>query len=357
MSKLLEERTGKKFIQGFVFVFLCALLSGCQWGYKDSKKDQASNYQDSRVMLNTVVHIQAFGLQAEQSVNAAFTEIERLESILDQYSETGLVTRVNHHFSSDEPISSEGVAIPGELAGLIQTSIDYCELTNGAFDISIGSLTQLWKLKESKKLCPTQEELDQAKILIDYKKIELDQDAATIKMDRGMALDLGAAAKGYLVDKAMEQIKKYQVSGAVINAGGNVLTWGDNPNGEWEIGITDPQNPNQILTTLRFQGSKAIVSAGNYERAYKINGRQFGHILNVDNGWPADKVLGTAVIGPHSLQADIISTAAYLLGVGEGLILIKEAGYEGLIVDQAGKIHSTSGIGTYSKEFTKERRL
>lgn len=357
MNKLLKERTGKKFIQGFLFIFLCALLSGCQWGYRDSKQDQASDYQDSRVMLNTVIRIQAYGPQAEQAVNAAFTEIERLEPMLDQYSETGSISKINRHFSPEEPTSSEAVEIPGELAGLIQTSLDYCQLTNGAFDISIGPLTQLWKLKESKNLRPTQQELDQARILVDYRKIQLDQDAGTLKMDRGMALDLGAAAKGYMVDQAMEEIKKYPVTGAIINAGGNILTWGDNPSGEWEVGITDPQNPNQLLTTLRFPGSKAIVSAGNYERAYKIDGRQFGHILNIDTGWPADVVQGTAVIGSHSLLADITSTSAYLLGVGEGLILIKKAGYEGLIVDQAGRIHSTPGMKAYSKEIAKERGL
>lgn len=332
-------------------------LSGCQLADKVKPNDESCTFQDTRLMLNTVIHIQAYGLQAEQAVLAAFAEIQDLEPTFDQYSDTSFISKINYHFSQDKAISTQEFKITNELAELIQLSNHYSELTNGAFDISIGPLTNLWQVKEVQDVLPSQKELEQAGKSVDYKKIKLDHDKMTLKMEKGMALDLGALAKGYLVDQAMKQLTQYQVDGAIINAGGNIMTWGDNPQGPWEIGIADPLNPDQLLTTLIFHGSKSVVSAGNHERGYKIGGQHYGHIIDVATGFPGNKVLGTTIIGNHSLDADILSTATYLLGVEQGLKLMQEAGHEGLIIDQTGKIHESTGLELYCKELGKDRKL
>ncbi len=357
MKKLVKGSTGRNLIQVLLFSLLLILLSGCQLGHEAKEDTQPLDYEDTRLLLNTVVRIQAYGPQAKQAVNAAFAEIERLEPNVDQYTESGLINKMNYQFGQDSLISSQAIKIPCELAELIRFSMHYSELTDGAFDITIGPLTQLWNLKERQNRLPTQMELDRAKMLVDYRKIAWDQDGNMIKMEKGMALDLGAVAKGYLVDQAMEKLTQYHVNGAIINAGGNVMTWGNNPGGYWQIGVADPQDSDKLLTTLKFQGSKSIVSAGNNERGYKIGGQLYGHILDISTGWPADKVLGTTVIGNHSLEADILSTSVYLIGVSQGLNLIQEAGYEGLIIDQAGRIPKSSGLEVYCKEFAKDGEL
>lgn len=300
----------------------------------------AESYEATRFLLDTMVTVKAYGSEAKPAVEAAYAKMESLSSVFDRYNSSGPVGKINS-------LAGTSVQVPRELMDVLLQAAAYSQKTKGRFDVTVGPLTDLWRSKESQGTLPSQAELKQAVGLVDYRKLELDLAQYTVKLSPGMSLDLGGVAKGYIVDQAMQALVQYQVTGAVINAGGNVLTWGNHPRGEWHVGITDPQAPSQLLNTIKFKGAKAVVSAGNYERYYSIDGKTYGHILDTKTGWPADKVAGVTVVGESSLEADLLATAAFVEGVNQGLALIENVGYEGLIVDKSGKVHSTSGLKKY----------
>lgn len=336
--KYVTAKSSLLIIAILTFLFVSVLI-----GYKETER----SFEDTCFLLGTVVTIKAFGPEAEQAVKEGFSKLEEMERIFDQYNSTGLVTELNNNFSDQNSLAPPPMKIPQELFAVIKLGQDYGEKTGGKYDISIGPLTKLWTMKENQNELPSQEELDNVKNRIDYQKIDLNSETSTIKLELGMSLDLGGVAKGYIIDQVMTHMKKSTITGAIINAGGNVLTWGENVEREWKVGITDPQTIDETVGFLRFTGGKAVVTSGNYERFYTINEQKYGHILNIESGWSEKSVLGVTVIGEYSGIADILATSAFVLGVEEGLELIRTEGYEGLIIDQSGVLHATEGFENY----------
>ncbi len=325
-----------------LLVFIILIVSGCSKSPK--------HFEDTRFVLGTVVSIKAWGEEAEMAVLNGFDQIEELEQKLDQHNQESEIARLNNYFNNKTNEKTEPIEISPELCNVIALGLDYGEKTKGKYDITIGPLVQLWITKEKDHILPVPNEINSVKSLINYKKVELDIKHGTIDMEPGMILDLGSIAKGYIAQQAISTIKKHNISGAIINAGGNVVTTGNNIDGKWKIGLANPQKPDSLIGHLSFAGDKTVVSAGNYQQYYLIKERKYGHILNLDTGWPHDEVLGVSVMGADSAMADVLSTAALVVGVQEGLDLIQNAGYEGLIIDKTGKLHKTEGLDQYFHE-------
>ncbi|OGW23365.1 MAG: hypothetical protein A2077_06385, partial [Nitrospirae bacterium GWC2_46_6] len=233
-----------------------------------------------------------------------------------------------------------------ETLAVIEKAIHASEKTDGAFDVTIGPEIALWDFHNKAK--PDNKEIRQRLQLVNYRDLILDKNSRSAYLKKsGMLIDLGAIAKGYAADKAVELMKKNGIKSGLVAIAGDIKAFGLKPDGEpWKIGIKNPRQKtesDEIMATLELT-DMAISTSGDYERYFIAEGRRYHHILNPKTGYPADGCRSVSVIAKEGAVADPFSTGIFILGAEKGLKLLEEMGIDGIIVDKDGKIHTTSGL-------------
>jgi thiamine biosynthesis lipoprotein len=284
---------------------------------------------------------------AEEQINVAIHEIERIERLIsswDQNSQTSLI---------NENAGIKAVTVDQELFDLIERSIKVSKLTYGAFDISYASIDEVWYFDGSMKALPSEESIQKSVVKIDYNNIILDQDKLTVFLkERGMRIGFGAIGKGYAAQKAKELLIENGVEDGVINASGDLVAWGFNADGKsWRVGIADPANNKSILAWIPVN-DLAVVTSGNYEKFIEINGVRYSHIIDPRTGWPSRGLKSVTIICPNPELADALATALFVMGGETGLDLIDQLnGIECILVDEENKLIISKNIQlNYSKE-------
>ena len=243
-------------------------------------------------------------------------------------------------WDADEEIL-EPVSVSSETAELIQLGIHYGELSDGKFDITVLSASELWDFHDGKKVIPDQKVLEEAVSHIDYKNIQVDGTTVTMK-DPKCRIDLGGIAKGYIADRLKEYLEKEGIEHATINLGGNVLTIGTKPDGsDYKIGIQKPfAADGEVLEVLSVH-DRSVVSSGDYERYFEKDGVIYHHILDPQSGWPVQNDLDqVTILSDSSADGDALSTTCYVLGLEKGMKLIQEMDdVEAIFVTKDGEIH------------------
>ena len=240
------------------------------------------------------------------AVRAAFDAVHRIHHLMNvhkQNSEVGALNREGYY----EEVSDD-------TRHVIQRANYFSERFEGAFDITVLPLLELWKENVSKSGIPMDSEINQRLELVDYRKIFVE--GRNIRFSkRGMGITLAGVAKGYAVDKAVEAIVRCNIRHALVNAGGDIRAiGGKDDNVPWRIAIRDPRDKNRIVTTLELC-DQAIATSGTYRRS-------FGDILNPKVGRPAQGVLSSTVIARTAMDADILATCMFVLGAEKGKELI-----------------------------------
>lgn len=323
-----------------IIILLCLFLitmTGCQ------PKADAVIVTDTYFALGTVVTISLYDGSDKSLIDKSFNEITRLENLLSKSVEGSDIYRVNQN------AGIEATTVSYETLEVIKKGLEYGLLSDGAFDISIGPLVNLWKIGEDGAKVPSQIEIDQAIAHIDYRKIQVDESGSSIFLpEQGMVLDLGGIAKGYIADKVASFLSDNGCKSALINLGGNVLTVGNKPTGEqWKIGIQDPQaNRGDYLAIVEID-TKSVVTSGIYERFFIEDGVRYHHILNPFNGYPYDSdITGVSIISDNSVDGDALSTTCFALGVEKAMALIEGLkNTEAIFINQNDELFKTSGIG------------
>lgn len=327
----------------FLLVAL-ALVTGC--GSKEI-------YKRTELAMGTIVEISVAdedktSEEIEEAVNKAFEAIKQVEKLMSSYREDSDVSRLNR--------LSEGktIAVSDETLEVIKKSIEFSELSEGSFDITISPILQLWGFgKGSKKRIPTRDEIDERLPLVNFHNIIIDEAKKTVGFAHpGMKIDLGGIAKGYAVDKAVETLRREGIKGAMVNAGGDIYCLGTKAKGEpWTIGVKQPRKPSQVLTTLKVK-DRAVATSGDYESFFIIGNKRYSHLIDPRNGHPAPNgVMSVTVLGPTCLEADALATACFVLGPEEGMKLIERLdGVEGLLVSQ-GKVVMKTYLSEGLKKF------
>ncbi len=276
-------------------------------------------------------------------------EMRRIELMMSPYIDSSEVAAINR-LSAGEPLN-----ISKELYNLIEQSIKYSELTNGAFDISYASVGYLYNYREGIK--PDQNKIDVLIDAIDYHSIELMHQATKkektyqIRFKKNkMRLDLGGIAKGYAVDRSITILLNNMIKSAVVSAGGDSRVIGNRGKTEhaqiipWMIGIKHPREKSKEALRIPLI-NEAISTSGDYERYFIHEGERIHHILNPKTGNSAREVVTASVVGPSSTHCDALSTSLFVLGVEKGLGLINTLeNYEALLIDNAGKVHYSTGF-------------
>ncbi len=290
----------------------------------------------SRVAMGTLVEISAVGSpdRTKPAIEAAFDEIRRVENLTSFHKVSGL-TQINDS-SGETHVKSDA-----ELVDLIRKSVRFSEYSDGAFDITIGSIGRLWNFSgELGPRLPDRSEIEKLLPTVGSKLLKIDSDQNLVFLPvKGMALDLGAIAKGYGLDRAAETLRRMGIGSGLVNAGGDIVAFGKKaPDKPWRIGIQDPRNPGGILAVGEIN-DRAVVTSGDYERFFMDADRRYHHILDPKTGYPAEGLQSVTIVAPDGVTADAMSTAVFVLGKDKGLALIETMpDVAGLVVDRHGSV-------------------
>lgn len=297
---------------------------------------------EARPLMGTLVEITAEGRDehaVRRALAAAWVEMVRLADMMSHYDPKSVVSVIS------AAAGRHPVVVPPELMRVLLMAQRVSQRTGGAFDVTIGALTALWRFRPDAPRRPTAEEIAAARRRVDYRQLVLDPQAGTAFLaERGMRLDLGGIAKLYILHAGMETLQRQGIVRAMINAGGDIEVTGGTPERPWRIGVRDPRAPQQLLGVLALERG-FVVSSGDYERYFTHGGRRYHHILDPRTGYPAQGPRGVTLLAEDLETVNGLSAAIMVLGKPAGVRLIAETpALEGLIVDRDGSLWMSPGM-------------
>lgn len=289
-------------------------------------------------------------VQGNQFIDAAIAEVSRIENLVSDWKPETQISKVNQN------AGIQPVKVDEEVFDLVKRSIKMSKITDGAFDISYASMDKIWKFDGSMKTKPTPEEIKKSVEKVGYQKIILDEKEKTIFLrDKGMKLGLGGIAQGYIADKIKILLTAKGCSSGIANVSGDIAAWGRQPDGKpWTVGIVNPINKNKIFATFPLVDS-SVETSGTYERYVIFNGIRYSHIINPKTGYPAQGIVSVTTFAKETEVADALAKGVFLFGVEAGLNFINQLkGIECIIVDDKGKVYSSSGIDLEKMDLTSQ---
>jgi thiamine biosynthesis lipoprotein len=322
----------------FALLFsLFFLMANGQMRQKDITVQKVLKLMGTRFEITVVAPNEEIGYI---NIDEAVSEIQRIEKIISSWDESSETSLVNKN------AGIKPVKVSPELFGLIERSIRISALTDGAFDITYASMDQIWKFDGSMKAMPNESDIKKSIAKIGYQKIILDAEKSTVYLpELGMKIGFGAIGKGYAADRAKQLLVSKGVKGGIINASGDLTTWGTKVTGEkWLVGITNPLNKERVFGWLPIVES-AVATSGNYEKYITLNDKKYSHIIDPRTGYPTSGISSVSIFAKQAEVCDALATAVFILGRDVGLHLINQInGVEAIIVDAENKIHKSSGI-------------
>lgn len=328
-----------KLIAVFSLAIILILISGCSSGNLTESKHSEFGPMDTVITLRVFAENKKLG---DEAISKAMDVIYDLEKELSRHVKNSPVDEININ------AGKASIQAPPSLIDVVELGIEFGEITQGAFDITIAPLIELWGFGNPDPRVPEDYELEEALKLIDYRQIELDKDLGTIFLaQEGMALDLGGIAKGYIVDKGIEAIRDLGVENAFFDGGGDIRVLGTRPDGTpWRVGIRHPRDRNELIAIMPLV-DKAVVTSGDYERYFdsEKDGKRYFHILDPATGYPPRGIASVTVIAPDAATADVYSTAFFVLGIEKSLEIVESLSeIDTIIITEDLKIYVSSGI-------------
>lgn len=273
-------------------------------------------------------------------IDAAIGEISRIEKLISSWDPDSQTSAINQN------AGIRPVKVDRELFDLIDRSMGISRLTDGAFDISYASMDKIWKFDGSMTKMPSKEEIRASVDKVGYQNILLDKENSTVFLrEKGMKIGFGAIGKGYAADRAKDLLMGMGVGSGIINASGDMTTWGKQPNGqEWKVAITNPMDKAKSFGLLPISNG-AVVTSGNYEKFVTFDGVRYSHIIDPRTGLPATGILSATVFAPKAELADALATSVFVMGIETGLNLINQLPkIECIIIDENGNIYKSNNI-------------
>ncbi len=298
-----------------IAALLCSvalLLSGC--GAPPEK--EPLSYTDT--LFDTTISVQIFDPVEETVMDGCKKLCNRYDELFSKNNKNSDIYKINHADGASVEVSEDTIA-------LIKKGLDYCEISEGLFDISIGSLTNLWDFKSDTPFIPKQEEILNGIAHTNYKNIIIEGRTVCLT-DSSASIDVGGIAKGFIADCIKDYLKENGVKHAMINLGGNVLTLGTKTDGsKFNIGIQKPfDNTGVPLTSVKV-ADQSVVTAGIYQRYFELNGKIYHHILDPNTGYPCENNLySVTIITDSSAAADALSTLCFLMGYERGMKFVNQ---------------------------------
>ena len=277
---------------------------------------------------------------ANQYLNAAQGEIERIERLISSWDANSQTAEINRQ------AGIKPVKVAKELYDLIARSIEISKITQGAFDISYAALDPVWFFDGRMKAVPSESERLKSVQNIGFKDLVLNAKEQTVYLPKkGMKIGFGAIGKGYAADATKKLMKSLGVSSGIINASGDLTSWGKKPDGtDWQVGISNPENPAKVFSWFPVRDA-AVATSGNYEKYVTLEGKQYSHIMDPRTGIPVSGIKSVTVFAPNAELADAFATAVFIMGIDTGIDTISQLpGMSCIIVDAENNIHHSPNI-------------
>lgn len=278
---------------------------------------------------------------AEQDLIAAHAVIAEIDRMMSLYRPDSELVLLNAK-AGQGPVS-----VSAPIFEVLQAANSFARRSGGAFDVTVTPLVELWGFyRNDRVVVPSQDAIEEARRRVGMDRLTIDAAARAVALARETAIDLGAIAKGYAVDRAIAELKVRDVPAALVDLGGNIGVLGARPDGNpWKIGLQDPRK-NGLIGSVSFNAG-AVATSGDYDRYFEHDGQRYSHIIDPRTGWPVSGVAATTVIAPTAMAADALSTAGFVLGPEAGLALIASIpGAAGLVVGTDGRVavQGTGGV-------------
>ena len=318
-----------------MFLLLCAPLSAL-----------ADWFTDARPMMGTEVSVYLWSDDQElgkQAVEEVFDEAARIDRLMSTYKDDSEISKINLLAATEPVVASE------ELFRLIQRSLDISVLTRGAFDITYDSVGQHYDFRAGRR--PDSDTIASEREHIDYRFVKLDQASQSVSfLQKGVRINLGGIAKGYVVERGIDILRRHKLQHAIVTAGGDSRLLGDRRGRPWMVGIRDPRVDGKVAISVPLV-EEAISTSGDYERNFEEDGVRYHHIIRPTTGTPASGVHSATVFGPDAVTTDALSTSVFVMGVEQGLTLIATLpDYESIVIDAEGRVYYSDGLRPPAEE-------
>jgi thiamine biosynthesis lipoprotein len=279
-------------------------------------------------------------IQANVYIDTAINEITRIEKLISSWDANSQTSEINRN------AGVKPVKVDDELFQLIKRALKISKLTNGAFDISYASMDKIWFFDGSMTEMPSVEDIKKSVEKVGYQNIILDElnQSVFLKFE-GMKIGFGAIGKGYAADKAKILLQEKGVTSGIINASGDLNTWGKQPNEkDWLVAIVNPLNKEKVFSWMPVYNS-AVVTSGNYEKYVKFNNVLYTHIIDPRTGYPATGILSVTIFTKTAELADALATSIFVMGVDTGLDFVNQLnGVDCIIIDENSKMISSKNV-------------
>ncbi len=309
---------------------------------------------DEEMIFGTFVSIQIFDTKDETLLEESFARLRDLDNKMSLNIDGSEVNQIN------ALAGQEAVYVSEDTFYVIQKAIEYSQMSEGAFDITMEPVIDLWGIGTDRATVPEEKQIKDALFYVDYHNITIDEEARTVRLEEGMSIDLGGIAKGYAADEVALYLTRQGVQRGIINIGGNVMLLGEKEkNKGFKVGLQDPYaGRNQYFGVLEI-GDATVVTSGVYERNFEKDGVLYHHILNPDTGKPVrNSVAAVSVIAERSIDADALSTVLFAIGKEKGLELVENLlNIECIYVMDDYRVYTSSGIDQTMLSLTRSDYL
>lgn len=320
-------------LSGVLLFLLCiAMLTACQ------NSDENKKVSKDIFAMDTYMTVTAYGKNAENGVNKAVDEINRLETVLSAEKQESDIYKLNETGSG---------TLSTDTKNIVSKALEINKTTNGAFDISIYPLMVKWGFTTQKFNVPSKNEISKLLKNVDSSKITFDEKSGSIKLKENMKIDLGGIAKGYTSSRVMQIFKECGVTSGLVSLGGNVQALGTKTDGTaWQIAIENPDKSSDYIGVVSVK-DKAVITSGGYERYFEKNGKTYHHILDPETGYPAESGLkSVTIVSDDGTLADALSTSLFVMGKEKALDYWREHKneFDTVLVEDNGDITITGGL-------------
>ncbi|MGL4914442.1 MAG: FAD:protein FMN transferase [Romboutsia sp.] len=339
----------KKTLVSILTIFLTLAISGCS---NEGENDQLSR---TEIFMGTPIKLTLYNESNEEILDKAFEKVSKIEDTLS-------INKPGTELDNLNAKSGISPVVLSEMSyDIIRKALEYSKLSDGGYDVSIGPLIKLWSIGLPEAKVPTQEEINEVIKLIDYSNIDMnDSNREVFLSKKGMIVDLGSIAKGYVADELVKLLKDEGIEKAIIDLGGNIYALGyKEENKKWRIGIQNPFDDRGNVVGTIDVANKSVVTTGVYERFIEKNGKKYHHILNPKTGYPYEtNIAGVSIVADHSIDADALSTLVFTKGLEEGLKFVNELeNVDAIFITNKKEIYTTKGIKDNFKIMNEEFKL
>lgn len=335
--------------------FISLKVISPKWGDDKEVLSQDSYEEilsDEIYVLGTIIQLRVSGKEGKKAIDEAVKRLYEIDDRMSAFKENSDISKINEN---------AGIApsnVNEDTYTVIKKAVYYADLSQGAFEPTIKPLVKLYNFRGENPSIPAKEEIEEALKLVNYKDIILNDKEKSVRLKKkNQSLDLGAIAKGYAADEVKRIFKNNNVKSAIIDLGGNIYALGKKADDTlWNIGIQDPLSSTGKYMGILSAADKSIVTSGNYERYFEIDGKRYHHIINPNTGYPCENgIISTTIISDQSIDGDGLTTCGYIMGLQSGLDLMEETeGVDAIFITTDKKVYITSGIKNNFKLMNEE---